>query len=157
MRLDHNFHPLWCSRVNTTVCRIFSWLAAFAPSGDTADQSPGNRSPGSSLKRCAAARHAPRYAGAPDVRTFDGFVVEELGSGIVRGRPPTSFPVAIGEGSHPFPFRTRKLSPPPPMVLQAQVCGRVGHCRGYIEARRVSRCVGLSYLSLNPAESPGWV
>src|SRR5688572_21620030 len=29
-----------------------------------------------------------------------------------------SFPVAIGEGSHPFPFRTRKLSPLPPMVLR---------------------------------------
>jgi hypothetical protein len=42
----------------------------------------------------------------------------------------SSFPVVIGEGSHPFPFRTRKLSPLPPMVLHAQVCGRVGHCRG---------------------------
>ena len=27
------------------------------------------------------------------------------------------FPVVIGEGSHPFPFRTRKLSSLPPMVL----------------------------------------
>jgi len=25
--------------------------------------------------------------------------------------------VTIAEGSHPFPFRTRKLSPPAPMVL----------------------------------------
>ena len=41
------------------------------------------------------------------------------------------FPVVIGEGSHPFPFRTRKLSSLPPMVLHAQVCGRVGHCRDY--------------------------
>ena len=31
----------------------------------------------------------------------------------------TSFPVVIGAGSHPFPFRTRKLSLPPPMVLHA--------------------------------------
>ena len=30
-----------------------------------------------------------------------------------------SFPVAIGAGSHPFPFRTRKLSLLPPMVLRA--------------------------------------
>lgn len=29
------------------------------------------------------------------------------------------------------------------MVLQAQVCGRVGHCRGYIEPDASSRCVGL--------------
>src|SRR5204863_5192233 len=42
-----------------------------------------------------------------------------------------SFPVAIGAGSHPFPFRTRKLSLLPPMVLPAQVGGRVGRCRGF--------------------------
>src|SRR6478752_7287732 len=42
-----------------------------------------------------------------------------------------AFPVVIGEGSHPFPFRTRKLSSLPPMVLHAKVCGRVGHCRDY--------------------------
>ena len=34
-------------------------------------------------------------------------------------RNTTSFPVVIGAGSHPFPFRTRKLSLPPPMVLHA--------------------------------------
>ena len=33
---------------------------------------------------------------------------------------PKSFPVVIGAGSHPFPFRTRKLSLLPPMVL----CGK---------------------------------
>ena len=35
------------------------------------------------------------------------------------GPQAASFPVAIGAGSHPFPFRTRKLSLPPPMVLRA--------------------------------------
>ena len=51
-----------------------------------------------------------------------------------RGRKSQtpSFPVAIGAGSHPFPFRTRKLSLLPPMVLPAQVGGRVGRCRGLI-------------------------
>ena len=39
------------------------------------------------------------------------------------------FPVVIGVGPHPFPFRTRKLSLLPPMVLRAQVRGRVGRCR----------------------------
>lgn len=28
-------------------------------------------------------------------------------------------PVTMAEGSHPFPFRTRPLSPPAPMVLPA--------------------------------------
>jgi formamidopyrimidine-DNA glycosylase len=49
------------------------------------------------------------------------------------GSQTPSFPVVIGAGSHPFPFRTRKLRLLPPMVLRAQVRGRVGRCRGYIE------------------------
>ncbi len=36
--------------------------------------------------------------------------------------------VIVAKGFHPFPFRTRKLSPPAPMVLHARVCGRVGRC-----------------------------
>ncbi len=39
------------------------------------------------------------------------------------------FPVTIAWGSHPIPFRTRKLSPTAPMVLQGKPCGRVGRCR----------------------------
>ena len=49
-----------------------------------------------------------------------------------RERPnprQTSMPVVIGSGSHPFPFRTRKLSLIPPMVLHGKLCGRVGRCR----------------------------
>ena len=41
----------------------------------------------------------------------------------------TSVPVVIGSGSHPFPFRTRKLSLIPPMVLRGKLRGRVGRCR----------------------------
>ena len=37
--------------------------------------------------------------------------------------------MAIAEGSHPFPSRTRKLSPPAPMVLGTRVPGRVGRRR----------------------------
>src|SRR4029079_298323 len=44
-----------------------------------------------------------------------------------------NFPVVIGERSHPFPFRTRKLSSLPPMVLRGKLRGRVGHCRDYFE------------------------
>ena len=35
----------------------------------------------------------------------------------------------MAEGSHPFPFRTRKLSPPAPMVLGERSPGRVGRRR----------------------------
>ncbi len=38
------------------------------------------------------------------------------------------FWVTIARGTHPFPSRTRKLSPSAPIVLHAQVCGRVGSC-----------------------------
>src|SRR6187551_2929217 len=55
-----------------------------------------------------------------------------------EGPQTPSFPVAIGEGSHPFPFRTRKLSLLPPMVLRAQVRGRVGRCRGFISPRSIT-------------------
>jgi hypothetical protein len=38
-------------------------------------------------------------------------------------------PVVIGEGQHPFPFRIRKLSLLPAMVLTEQFVGRVASCR----------------------------
>ncbi len=37
--------------------------------------------------------------------------------------------VILPRGFHPFPSRTRKLSPAGPIVLHAKVCGRVGHRR----------------------------
>ena len=37
----------------------------------------------------------------------------------------------MAEGKHPIPFRTRKLSPPAPMVLLGQPGGRVGHRRDF--------------------------
>ena len=39
------------------------------------------------------------------------------------------FLVAMAEGSHPFPSRTRKLSPLAPMVLPWRRGGRVGNCQ----------------------------
>jgi hypothetical protein len=38
-------------------------------------------------------------------------------------------------GKRPVPFRTRKLSPPAPMVLHSPECGRVGHRRTYLPDR----------------------
>src|SRR5512134_1831612 len=40
-------------------------------------------------------------------------------------------PVTMAEGPHPFPFRTRPLSPPAPMVLSGRPGGRVGRCRDF--------------------------
>src|SRR6185295_14954748 len=42
------------------------------------------------------------------------------------------FWVTIARGTHPFPSRTRQLSLSAPMVLHAQVCGRVGSRPVYI-------------------------
>ena len=39
------------------------------------------------------------------------------------------FPVVMAVGKHPFPYRTRQLSPPAPMVLGGEPPGRVGRRR----------------------------
>src|SRR5262249_46966438 len=50
------------------------------------------------------------------------------------------FGVALAEGSHLFPFRTEKLSPPAPMVLPGKPGGRVGRrpIRSIEEPRNLS-------------------
>ena len=45
------------------------------------------------------------------------------------------FPVVMPEGFHPFPSRTRKLSPPRPMILLPRGSGKVGRCRDIKKAR----------------------
>ena len=45
------------------------------------------------------------------------------------------FPVAMAAESHPFPSRTRQLSPPAPMVLGARAPGRVGR-RRFLQSER---------------------
>jgi hypothetical protein len=40
---------------------------------------------------------------------------------------------------HPFPFRTRKLSLPGPMVLHLRGCGRVGRRLNIVKARLARR------------------
>ena len=67
---------------------------------------------------------------------FDKFVVR-LGSLRWQGKPPTDdqqpttaiLSVILPRGFHPFPSRTRKLSPAGPIVLCAKVYGRVGRRR----------------------------
>ena len=60
------------------------------------------------------------------LKTRDGTSQQKLNLPFVCSE---SFPVAISEGSHPFPSRTRKLSPPEPMVLRGKPRGRVGRRR----------------------------
>ena len=50
-----------------------------------------------------------------------------------RSSSKIEFPVLLAEGTHPFPFRIRKLSPPASMVLAGQLAGRVDQCRVKIE------------------------
>ena len=40
------------------------------------------------------------------------------------------------EGSHPFPSRTRKLSPPAPTILTGQLVGKIGRRRGFLFGRQ---------------------
>src|SRR5215208_5463388 len=62
-----------------------------------------------------------------------------------RLRSFTDFAVAISVGSHPFPSRTRKLSPPEPMVLHGKPCGRVGRCRIFSRPLALSRAGGFFF------------
>ena len=50
-----------------------------------------------------------------------------------------SVSVAIAEGRHPVPYRTRKLSPPAPMVLPGKLGGRVGRRRDSSRSAAPSR------------------
>ena len=47
--------------------------------------------------------------------------------------------MTIAEGTHPFPFRTRQLSPPAAMVLPGRPGGRVARCRQtFFSAQRIA-------------------
>ena len=132
---------VWSWKEETTVCRIFSCgssaLQAEDPNGSLQD----------SLGR-------PTLIPRTDIRcerSSAGSQANKSQSAFARSASvgATGFPVVIGEGSHPFPFRTRKLSPLPPMVLRAKVRGRVGHCREYsskgpMRKRRAFFCVGAN-------------
>ena len=60
-------------------------------------------------------------------------------------------------GSHPFPFRTRKLSPPAPMVLGRRLPGRVGRRRiSQTERGPSGPRSSFSYLFIGPIRSAPW-
>src|SRR2546430_5999332 len=62
-------------------------------------------------------------------------------------------PVAIGEGKHPAPFRTRKLSPLPPMVLLWRRSGRVGRRRAPLDPSRPASLPDRKSTRLNSSHS----
>ena len=80
-----------------------------------------------------------------------------LGWRSAASRSPECSPVVIGAGPHPFPFRTRKLSLLPPMVLQPQGCGRVGRCRELFRTRprRLDDVSGVRAYSDSESHLPG--
>ena len=70
------------------------------------------------------------------------------------GRKPASFLVTMSEGPYPIPSRTRKSSPPEPMVLRARVRGRVGRCQVYLQSPEASDCFGAF---LFPSRAFSWL
>src|SRR5438067_10105080 len=77
----------------------------------------------------------------PALRTFDGFRPVGGQHCVVLIRV-YDFPVVLPEGPHPIPSRTRKLSPPGPMVLHGSPCGRVGRRRSLFPAPAVAHSDG---------------
>src|SRR6266511_738984 len=75
--------------------------------------------PGSAPRAPKRATRAPRAHHASEGHTGDAAPVDKF----------TALRRPIAEGKRPDPFRTRKLSPPAPMVLHPRECGRVGRRR----------------------------
>src|SRR6266516_5100317 len=66
------------------------------------------------------------HCATPDLRT----ATTRSGTGVERLFDKSiTVTAAIAEGKRPVTFRTRKLSPPAPMVLHPRECGRVGRRR----------------------------
>src|SRR5258708_30447298 len=60
---------------------------------------------------------------------------QDFGSRLRRRESASSLSVITPRGFHPFPSRTRELSPAGPMVLHAKVCGRLGRRRHKIKGQ----------------------
>ena len=71
----------------------------------------------------------------------------------VRPCDGARFSAAIAEGSHLFPFRTEKLSPPAPMVLPGRPGGRVGRRPSNVTKPRCASA-GAFVLSSGAARGP---
>src|ERR1700684_3796077 len=66
-------------------------------------------------------------------------------SGASPGAPSRrriKFLAPMAAGSHPFPSRTRQLSPPAPMIVGPQGPSKVGRCQIFSKDRGASRSDG---------------
>src|SRR6266540_7186169 len=108
--------------------------------------------PGSAPRAPKRATRAPRAHHASEGHTGDAAPVDKF----------TALRRPIAEGKRPDPFRTRKLSPPAPMVLHPRECGRVGRRRTTTQFRAahqggpncVLACVSFGGLAV-PAQPAG--
>jgi hypothetical protein len=145
-------------REGTTVCRIFGCscsLSALSSQELTTDSwqpkallqqivwddpPPPLRGYGATSRRdiCGAAAASKRR----QARRRDPRQRNQL-----RWKRRRGFPVVIGEGSHPFPFRTRKLSPLPPMVLRGPTAWESRSLPGVfsMDARRLNKAAGVFF------------
>ena len=149
MRLDHYSFYSQCTRI--ALRDVGRKKLPFAGYSVGRFGSPARR-PTSSLTlsgtiRLRASRATARQAAVQAAR-------RGVRDGSAKARTPgtASFPVVIGAGSHPFPFRTRKLSLLPPMVLRGKLCGRVGRCRHY--SFKAAEFSGLFFCARQPPTVP---
>src|SRR5690606_37331019 len=56
----------------------------------------------------------------------------------------------MARGNHPFPSRTRQLSPSAPMVLAGRLAGRVGHCNESISQSPLEKACFFLFNRLFP-------
>ena len=68
---------------------------------------------------------------------------EDFSCGPSCSQNASSLSAIIPRGHHPFPSRTRKLSPAGPIVLHAKVCGRVGRRRHKLSRPRCESSVAF--------------
>ena len=68
----------------------------------------------------------------------------------------SGFPVAIVEGKHPVPFRTRSLSLPTLMVLHEGSCGRVRRCRNTYTVPSPQGGRSMRVWVYHPSSQTGW-
>jgi hypothetical protein len=97
--------------------------------------------------RRTQARNATPFASklSPPSRLFCLDAAREAGVQRLKSMSQ-EIPVTMAEGPHPFPFRTRPLSPPAPMILHTS--GKVGCRRVKFQESRIGRNTYTAFLFL---------
>ena len=85
-------------------------------------------------RKCRKAEFVHRYGVLKGVVPHFGYEYPFFRSSLSCSQDSNQqFLVVMAAGSHPFPFRTRKLSLPAPMVLGGNSPGRVGRCQNFFK------------------------